>query len=49
MQTGVGQTLYVGGGGGYEDVDEELNVTETTILVSEASKFSTKAIILRGP
>ena len=36
------QTFYVGGGGTYDDVVEEL-------VVSEASKPSVGARILRGP
>ena len=42
---GGGQTLDVESGGGYDDVYEELNVTETTIFVSEVSKFFTESLI----
>ena len=41
-----GQTFYVGGGGAYDDVDEEINVSEANFLVSEASKLSAGARIL---
>ena len=48
--------LYVGGSGGYDDVDEEMNVSEAnflareaSIFVSEASKLSAGARIFRGP
>ena len=37
-----GQTSYVGGVGGYDDVDKEMDL-------SEASKLSAGARILRGP
>ena len=43
-----GQTFF-GGGGSYDDVDEEINVSEANILVSEASKLSAGARIFRGP
>ena len=39
---GGGQTFFVGGGSGYDDVDEEINE-------SEASKLSAGARIFRGP
>ena len=48
-----GQTFFVGGGGGFRDVDEEIDVSEANfpvseanILVSEASKLSAGARIL---
>ena len=41
-------TFYVGGDGGYDDVDKEMDVSEANILVSEASKLSAGAIF-RGP
>ena len=47
-QEGGGQTFFVGGGSGYEDVDEEIDVSEANIFVSEASKFSTGARIFRA-
>ena len=54
--TVVGQTFYVVGGGGYDDVDEEMDVSEANFLVSEAnitvseaSKLSAGARIFRGP
>ena len=34
-----GQTFYVGGGGTYDDVVEELVVSEAKFLVSKASKL----------
>ena len=50
-----GQTFYVWGGGAYDDVHEEMDVSEANFLVSvanifmsEASKLSAGAIIL-GP
>ena len=53
---GEGQTFFVGCGGGYDDVDEVMNVSEANILaseasifVSEASKLSGRARIFRGP
>ena len=39
-QEGGGHTFFVGDGGGYDDVDEEMDVSEANILVSEASKLS---------
>ena len=49
-----GQTFFVGGGGGFDDVDEEIDVSkanfpvsEANILVSEVSKLSVVARI--GP
>ena len=41
-----GQTFYVGGSGGFDDVDEEIDVSEANFLVSEASKLSAGARIL---
>ena len=50
---GGGQTFFVGGSGGFDDVDEEIDVSEANflvnegnILVSEASKLSAGARIL---
>ena len=50
------QTFFVGGSGGYDDVDEEIDVSEASFLmseanifVSEASKLSAGARILKGP
>ena len=43
------QTFFVGGSGGYDDVDEEIEVSKANFLVSEASKLSAGARILRGP
>ena len=34
------QTFYVGGSGGYDDVDEEMDVSKANFLVSNASKLS---------
>ena len=47
----MGQTIFVEGGGGYDDDDddEEMDVSEANIVVSEASKLSAGARILRGP
>ena len=42
-------TFYVGGGGGYDDVDEEMDLSEANIPASEASRLSAGARILRGP
>ena len=53
---GGGQTFFVGGGGAYDDVDEEMDVSKGNFLVSEAniymskaSKLSAGARISRGP
>ena len=46
--TVVGQTFYVVGGGGYDDVDEEMYVSEANFLVSKASKLSAGATIFKG-
>ena len=53
---GGGQTFFVGGGSGYDDVDEEINVSEANIFVSEvnifvsgASKLSAGTRIFRVP
>ena len=47
---GGGQTFYVDDVGGDDDVDgeEEEDVSEANIFVSEASKLSTGARIFRG-
>ena len=42
-----GANIYVGGSGGYDDVDEEMS--KANILVSEASNLPTGARIFRGP
>ena len=44
-----GQTFYVRGGGAYDDVDEEVDVSEANFLASKASKLSAGARIFRGP
>ena len=46
-----GQTFSAGSDGGNDDVDgeEEEDVSEANILVSEASKLSAGARIFRGP
>ena len=36
-------TFYVGGDGGYDDVDKEMDVSKANILVSIVSKLSTGA------
>ena len=45
-----GQTFYVGGSGGYDDidVDKEIDASEVNSHVSESSKLSTGARIFRG-
>ena len=43
------QTFFVGGSGGYDDVDEEIEVSKANFLVSEASKLSAGARIFMGP
>ena len=42
------QTFYVGGSGGYDDVDEEMDVREANFLVSQVSKLSAGAGSFRG-
>ena len=42
-----GQTFYVGGGGTYDDVVEELVVSEANFLLSEASNLSAGARALK--
>ena len=49
LKQGEGQTFFVGCGGGYDDVDELMNVSEANIVLSEASKLSAGARIFRGP
>ena len=49
MHRGKGQTFFVGGGGSYVDVDEEMGVSEANFTVSQASKLSAGARIFRGP
>ena len=44
-----GQTFYVGGSGGYDDVNEEMDVREANFFVSEVSKLSARARIFCGP
>ena len=44
-----GQTFYVGGSGGYDDVYEEVDVSEANIFVSEVIRLSVGARIYRGP
>ena len=34
-----GQTFFVGGGGSYDDVDKEIDVSEVSFLVSKANIF----------
>ena len=38
-----GQTFFVGGSSGYDDVDEEMDVSEANFLVTEANIFVSKA------
>ena len=54
--TGGGQTIFDGGHGGYDDIDEEMDVSEANFLVSEAnivvseeSMLSAGARIFMGP
>ena len=44
-----GTNIFVGGGGTYDDDDEEIDVSEANIFVSEASKLSAGDRIFRGP
>ena len=51
-----GDNIFFGCGGSYDDVDEEIDVSEASFLVSEAnifvseaSKLSAGARIFRGP
>ena len=45
---GLGKTFYAVGGGGHDDVDKEMYVSEANILVSKASKLSAGARNFRG-
>ena len=45
IRTVGGKTFYVVGGGGYDDVDEEMDVSEANFLVSNARKLSARARI----
>ena len=38
-----GQTFFVGGSGGFDDFDEEIDVSEVNFLVSEANIFVSEA------
>ena len=40
---GGGQTFYVGGGGGFDDVDEETDVSKANFLGSVANIFVREA------
>ena len=44
-----GTNILVGGGGGYDDVHKEMDVSEANIYLSEVSKLSAGARIFRGP
>ena len=44
----LGQTFYVVGCSGHDDVDEEMDVSEANIPASKASKLSAGTRILRG-
>ena len=46
---GGGQTFYVVGCAGHDDVDEVMYASEANFLVSEVSKFSAGSLIFRGP
>ena len=39
LHWGWGLTFFVGGGGGYDDVDEDMNVSKANFFVSEANIF----------
>ena len=41
-------TAPVGGGGGYDNVDEDIDVSKASISVSEANKLSAVARIFKG-
>ena len=43
---GRGHDFFVGGSGGFDDVHEEIDVSEANIFVSEASKLSKGGRIL---
>ena len=43
-----GQIFYIGDGGFYDHVNEEMDVSKTNILVSEATKLSKEPRIFRG-
>ena len=43
---GRGHKFFVGGSGGFDDVDEEIDVRKANFFVSEASKLSAGARIL---
>ena len=51
MSEGGGQTFFVGGDGGDDDVDgeKEEDVSKANTFASKASKLSAGARILRGP
>ena len=42
-------TAPVGGGGGYDNVDEEMDMSKVNIFVSKTNKLSAEARIFRGP
>ena len=44
-----GGIFFIGGCVGYDDVYEEIDVSEANIVVSEASKLSAGARIFKGP
>ena len=51
-----GTNIFVGGGDSYDDIDEQIDMSNASFLVSEvnifvmkASKFSAGARIFRGP
>ena len=48
LHQGGWQIFFLGGVGWYDDVDEEMDVSETNILLSEGSKLSAAARFL-GP
>ena len=46
IRTVGGKTFYVVGGGGYDDVDEEMDVSEANFLVSKANFLLSELKIL---
>ena len=39
----MGKNIFVGGSGGFDDVDEEIDVSEANFLVSKANIFVSEA------
>ena len=49
LHRGGGQTIYVEGGGGYVDIGEEIDVSDTNNLARNASKTYTGTRTFRSP